>query len=377
MRSMPRKILHWSSQAAVAVLFIVVVALLMLWLSGWFSAKISPAASAGESFRPIPAGAKIVAARLIGVPITESAVGTIQAAHQTTIASRILGRVVQVDLSAGQEVKQGEVLIRLDDTDLKARLQQARAAAEAATAEYDQAVVFEKRYAALFQSKAVSRNDYDRALTSLRTTQANLAQANEAVTEAQAVLAYATINSPMDGVVVDKKVDVGDMATPGEPLVTIYDPHHMQLVASVRESLARRLAVGQEIGVRLDVLSTTCTARVSEIVPDAQSASRTFQVKVSGPCPPGLYTGMFGRIFIPLGEQRVLVIPRAAVRQVGQLELVDLAVGKARQRRAVRTGQIIGADCQVLSGLQAGEKVMVRPGAAIPATAPADQGVQP
>src|SRR5208337_3770995 len=152
--------------------------------------------------------------------------------------------------------------------------------------------------------------------------------------ETQAILAYATIISPMDGVVVDKKVDVGDTVTPGQPLVTIYDPHHMQLVASVRESLARRLLVGQEIGVRLDVLDKTCSARVSEIVPDAQSASRTFQVKVTGPCPPGLYTGMFGRIFIPLQSRDVLVIPCAAVRHVGQLELIDVAEGQTSQRRA-------------------------------------------
>jgi hypothetical protein len=147
----------------------------------------------------------------------------------------------------------------------------------------------------------------------------------------------------------------------------------MQLVANVRESLARRLTVGQPIQVRLDALDKTCTGQVSEMVPDAQSASRTFQVKVTGPCPPGLYTGMFGRIFVPLDEQELLVIPRAAVLHVGQLELVDVLDGGVMHRRAIRTGQSIGADCELLSGLQSGDAVV------IPATAstrPAE-GVEP
>ena len=102
---------------------------------------------------------------------------------------------------------------------------------------------------------------------------------------------------------IDKKVDVGDMVTPGQMLVTLFDPKQMQLVASVRESLTRQLQVGQDIGVQVEGLNKQCSGTVSEIVPEAQSASRTFQVKVTGPCPAGIYSGMFGRILIPLEEE--------------------------------------------------------------------------
>ena len=91
----------------------------------------------------------------------------------------------------------------------------------------------------------------------------------------QATLDWATIRSPIDGTVIDKKVDVGDMVTPGQMLVTLFDPKRMQLVASVRESLTHRLQVGQEIGVRVEGLDKQCSGTVSEIVPEAQSASRT------------------------------------------------------------------------------------------------------
>lgn len=163
----------------------------------------------------------------------------------------------------------------------------------------------------------------------------------------------------MDATVIDKKVDVGDMVTPGQLLVTLYDPEQMQLVASVRESLTHRLQVGQSIGVRVEGLNKECSGTLSEIVPESQSASRTFQVKVTGPCPTGIYSGMFGRILIPLEEEQVLVIPRQAVRNVGQLELVEVAESGQVSRRAIRTGRTLGEDVEVLSGLAEGEQVVL------------------
>ena len=175
--------------------------------------------------------------------------------------------------------------------------------------------------------------------------------------EVQATLDWATVRAPIDGTVIDKKVDVGDTVTPGQPLVTLFDPTRMQLVASVRESLALRLKAGDPIDVRVDGLGKDCTGTISEIVPEAQAASRTFQVKVTGPCPTGIYTGMFGRILIPLGQQEVPVIPAAAVRQVGQVELVDVAVSGGARRRAVRTGRRFDADFNVISDVSESDRL--------------------
>jgi RND family efflux transporter MFP subunit len=308
----------------------------------------------------LPAGATAVA-RIVTVPVTEQAVGTIRAQHETTIASRILARVVEINVRAGQQIKAGEVLVRLDDTDLRARLEQAEAAAVAAQAECERAEIEYRRVSALIEQKAVSQNEYELAQTALKSAQANLARARQAVAEARAVLEYATIRSPIDGLVVDKRVNVGDTVTPGQPLLSLYDPTRMQLVADVRESLARRLEVGQQIPVHIEALDKACIGQISEIVPNAQTASRSFQVKVVGPCPPGLYTGMFGRITIPLEQRQALVIPRSAVRRVGQLELVDVVDERGIiRRRAVRIGRDIGQDdVEVLSGLKTGETVVL------------------
>ena len=356
--------MKWVGRAAVLLGFGAAVVVLLLWLGGKFAPKVPVSAAS-----PPPQGSavegRVVPVRMVRLPLSESAVGTIRAVHETSIGSRLLARVVEVKLTAGQQVKAGDVLVRLDDADLQAKLQQAKATVAGAEAARTQAANDKQRYATLAESKSISRQEYEKAATALQAAEASLLHAQETVKEVQAALAWATIRSPFDGTVIDKKVDVGDMVTPGQMLVTLFDPKRMLLVASVREALTRQLQVGQEIGVQVEGLDKQCSGTVSEIVPEAQSASRAFQVKVTGPCPSGIYTGMFGRILIPLADEDVLVIPRQAVRKVGQLELVEVVEHGQASQRAIRTGRTLGEDVEVLSGLREGEQV-VTPTAAAP-----------
>lgn len=351
----------WIKLSIIGVLFSGVVVVLLLWLAGWFSPKIRARADGTAATQPLPAGATIVTARTKRLRVVESAVGSIRAVHETAIASRITARVLEVNLKAGQRVNKGDVLARLDDTDLKARLQQAHAMVESATATRTKAQADEERFANMLKSAVATQAEYDRAIAALRNADAELRRAQESVKEVQSMLDYATIKAPIEGVIVDKKVDAGDIVLPGQLMATLYDPKRMQLVASVRESLAHRLQVGQEIGVKVDVLDKVCAGTISEIVPEAQSASRTFQVKVTGPCPPNIYSGMFGRILIPLEEEEIIIVPATVVRKVGQLELLDvLAQGRVR-RRAVRSGRLLEGQLEILSGLVAGEQVVMPP----------------
>ncbi|UCG32243.1 MAG: efflux RND transporter periplasmic adaptor subunit [Phycisphaerales bacterium] len=342
------------------VAFIVVVVILMMWLAGVFHPKVEdslPISEPGRAERPV-GDAVLVEVRTVRLPRTESAVGTIRAVHETAVASKLLAKVVEVGVIAGQQVKEGDVLVRLDDADLKARLDQAEAAADRARADRDQARIELSRVEQLHEQKAAADIELDRARSTLKAAEAELERAENAAQEAQTVLAYATIRSPLTGVVVDKRVDVGDTVTPGQVLLTLYDPERMQLVASVRESLAYRLKVGQTIDVGVEALGKRCQGHISEIVPQAESTSRSFLVKVTGPCPEGIYSGMFGRLHIPLDEEEVVVVPAAAVRRIGQLDVVDVVEDGALRRRAVQLGRHVGEYREVLSGLRAGEQVV-------------------
>jgi len=347
--------LRLAARGVIAAALVAGVGLLLLWLAGTFSPKVPT--DSESAHQPRAASGRVVPVRAVALPLTETAVGTVRPVHETSVGSKLLARVTGVDLKAGQKVQAGDVLVRLDDSDLRARLKQAEAALSVVKAERAQAAADAKRYAELFKAKAVSRQQSEQAATALKSKDAELLRAQEAINEVQATLNFATVRAPMSGIVIDKNVDVGDMVSPGQILATLLDPTKMQLVASVRESLAHRLQVGQTIEVRMEDLDKQCTGTISEIVPEAQAASRAFQVKVTGPCPPGVYSGMFGRLLIPLDDEQVLLIPREAVKRIGQLELVDVVENGRVSRRAIRSGRIIDDNVEVLSGLKEGELV--------------------
>ncbi len=342
---------------ALAVILISGLGLLLLALARVFHSKVAtdqaapPTKAAGD----LP----LAKVRLVRRPRFETAVGTVRPVHETAVASKLLARVIEVKVKAGQTVTRDEVLVRLDDAELQARLKQAEAVLAAARSAHDQASTDYKRAQQLLEGKAIARAEYDKFETTYRTATAELERAQQAVREAKVLLDYATIRAPMTGIVVDKRVEAGDTVGPGQVLLTLYDPTRMQMVVTVRESLAERLKVGQKIQGRLEALKHDCEATVSEIVPEAQAASRSFTVKVTGPCPPGVYSGMFGRIFIPLEDEEVVVVPAAAVFKVGQLDMVDVVVDGMVRRRSVQLGRKLDQDYEVLAGLTAGEKVVL------------------
>jgi len=342
--------------------FLIVVVALLLWLAGVFEPKISTtgAAQVGVA-RAVPAGAIIEPVIVVTRERTEPAVGTVEAERQTTIAGRILSRVVSLDIDAGQRVEEGEVLAQLDDTDLRERLEQARAVLNARQANMDQAREELARAERSAEHAAASELEVIRARNVLRAAEADLNGAQRAVQEAEIVLGYTEVRAPFAGVVIDRIAELGDTVTPGQPLLTMYDPGRMQLVASVRESLSAGLEVGEKVGAENESIGLRCEAEVAEIVPEASAQSRSFLVKVTGPCPPGVYPGMFGRIFVPVGEERVLAAPASAVRRVGQLNLVEVVRDDdTLERRSVRLGRTLdGGQVEVLSGLREGERVLI------------------
>ena len=345
---------------AIGAGFLIVVVLALLWLAGAFHEKTGPAVegapSSSLSGHPI-GDARLVSVRKIRIPRIESSVGTIKAVHEAAVSSKLLAKVDEVRVIAGQRVEAGDLLVQLDDADLMARLEQAQAAARSAQAARNQAKIEHERVAELYKQSAAASIELDRVQNALLSAEAEATRTEQATKEAQAVLEYAAIRSPINVVFIDKRIEAGDMVSPGQVLLTLYDATRMQLVASVRESLTQRLTVGQTVEVEIDALNKRCAGLVSEIVPEAQAASRSFLVKVTGPCPPGIYSGMFGRLLIPLDEEVITVVSRQAVKRIGQLDVVEVVEGDFLQRRAVQLGRELGDDIEVLAGLREGEQV--------------------
>lgn len=359
--AMPKVSLRSLRGPIVVVTGTLAMVVLLLWLMGVFHPRVPPA-------DPAPTHAPAAGDRLqlatTTVAMTETAVGTVRAVRETVVAARLLGRIATLHVTkAGQTVQAGEVLVELERGELQAAVDQAQAALTAAETRRDQARIDLTRSEELLQQGIAAPGRVDNDRTALRAAEAAVDQARQAKSGAETALGYTVVKAPFAGIVVDKLVQQGDIVQPGQPICSLYDPTRLMLVAVVREELAGRLQVGQEVEVALDALDQRCHGTVAEIVPQATPQSRSFEVKVTGPCRPGVVTGMFGRLFVPTGTREMLRVPTRAVQQVGQLDFVDVVASDGiAARRFVRTGPGNADEVEILSGLATGETILVPSG---------------
>ncbi len=336
----------------------IAVAAMLLWAAGTFHPKVHR--QLHDSMLPIPEHAQQLLIHAVSIPRYETAVGTIQAVHEAAVASKILARVEEVNVTAGQKVLAGEVLVKLQDQDLRAKLGQVDSNLVAAQARQSQAETEYLRAQGLLAQSAISLSEKQAREADLRLANAEVERATQAIAEAKIQLSFATIAAPFDGVVVDKQVKAGDTAVPGQVLFRIYDPTQMQLVAQVRESLAMSLRPGQKLTASLDALGYETQATISEVVPQSNSATHSFEVKVIGPVPEGIYSGMFGRLKLPLGTEEAILVPKSAITHIGQLSMIYVAHDNRMERRNVQLGRELGDQIQILAGLRSGETIIVR-----------------
>ena len=290
----------------------------------------------------------------------EEAVGTVTTKREVIIVPRIMGTLLELPFRPGDSVTQGQVLIRLDDRDVKSRLEQARSAVVEAESEFSRASSDYQRFDRLRRQEAVPQQKFEQATAAYRAASARLRRAREAVKGAEVNLGYTVFRSPVDGYVVEKHMEVGDMAAPGRPILVVQEGGTFLLEAAVREGLAGKIGLGDTLPVRIDALDLELIGTVNEKVPAADPKSRSFTVKLSLPQQLGLRSGMFGRLYIPTGSVIPLTVPRNAIQKMGQLEQVwVLSDDQAPRKRYVRTGRIYQDRVEVLSGLEEGEPVAV------------------
>jgi membrane fusion protein (multidrug efflux system) len=330
------------------------------WLSGSCGSKIEPG-SVEPALAVDASGYEMVAVERSMEPVVEPVSGTVESAVHTTVSSKILARIEDVKVQAGSEVKVDDVLVVLDSRDLGARAREAEEARTAARSQLDLARRERARTDELFAQGVAPRRDLDRTRSAYEVAAAEAERAEQRVRDAEVGLSHGEIRAPVAGRVVDRLAEPGDTATPGVPLLRIYDPSVLRLEAAVRESLAHHLAVGQQVPVFIEANSERSDGEVEEIVPQAEAGARTFLVKVRFTPHTAVFAGMFGRVDVPAGERERLQVPAAAIERIGQLEFVTVEGADARlERRLVTTGaRNDRGQIEVLSGLAAGERVGV------------------
>lgn len=360
---------------------------LMFFMSGVFrSGRISPDDTVDEITVGKTMTTSTVEVSQREISQTYEAVGTVAPRTEASISARVSARILSIAVQPGAFVKKNQPLIYLDDREARARLDQTRQALLAAEAELaraeqarvgaqaaeQQASQHYRRIKGYYENQTATKQDLEQAVSGFEQAQAakeqadraveaaaaGVARARKVVEESEIALEYYVIDAPVDGQVARRLIDPGDMAWPGKPLLVIQTAGALRLVASVREGLINRITPDMELEVVIDAVNIRLQGRVEEIEPSADSASRTFVVKVGIPSARGLYPGMFGRLFIPLPSRHAILVPRDAVRRTGQLEMVLLEGENGWREVYVQTGRSFDDGMvEILSGLTGGETV--------------------
>jgi membrane fusion protein, multidrug efflux system len=292
--------------------------------------------------------------------------GSVISDERVQLSSRISGFIKHLAVREGDRVKRGQVLVRIDPADVAGAIERASAALESAQADLADATADVRKFAALAATGAVPADTLRKAEVRRNVAEARLAEARAALGTARAQQAYATILSPVNGVVIERFAQVGDLATPGAPILELEARQSLVFQAFVAESRVAEMTLDAPARVRLDAVSGTLEGKIVRVVPSGDPVTRRYEVKVSLPETAGLLPGMFGRVEFAAGTDAPLVVPRAALVERGGLTgAFRLGPEGRAQFRWVRTRREMGDIVEITAGLGPGDRVVLDPPAAL------------
>ncbi len=340
-----------------AGLFLGGLIIVLVWVQGGFHSKVP--AGRTPILQKKPAAGKTFKVEITRSTGQVTVPGSVVPREKADIASRGQGYAVEIKVSAGDQVKKGDLLIRLDNKDVADRKAQAEAALDSARADLVKAETDYQRFKNLFEKESVAEKVFDDAAARYNVARAAQLRAGAALEEARTILSYGRITAPFDGIVAEESVNLGDLVSPGRVLFRIYAPGSAEMVARPGEQYAPFLKVGTTVSVAIPSMNLSQEAKLREVVPQRDEKTRTITVKAPLTHVPGLGPGLYGTMTFNTKSVPVILIPKKAVRVVGQLETVRVLESQALRVRHVKIGRTIHDKVEVLSGLSPGEEVVL------------------
>lgn len=288
----------------------------------------------------------------------------VEAVHESTIAAETSGRVVELNHDVDDYVPKGAVLLRLTDKQQQAGLKQATATVEEADARHREAKARFERIQGLIKKKLVSSQELDRAAANLEAAAARLQLAKAGVEKAREELEQTVVRAPYSGVVVKRHVELGELASPGQPLMTGFSLERLRAVSGVPQSLIEAVRTYGQAHVIVTLRGDErIPAEKLTFTPYADPYTHTFRVRISLPSGDhGLYPGTHVKVAFVTGKEQRLLIPAQAVAYRSEVRGVYVVDEDGRvSLRQVRVGRTLGEQIEVLAGLSAGERVALDP----------------
>lgn len=290
---------------------------------------------------------------------------TVQAVKQSVVSAQVQGRVLQLAVKAGDSVKAGQLIARLDDRELGAAESSSLAAIAEAQANLSKAEFDLKRNQALARQNFVSPSAVEQSETQVKALRARVDALRAGAGAATATRSHALVTAPYDGVVAATHVEAGDMAMPGKPVVSVFQPGALRAVAYLPESQldAVRAGLAQHAAPEVMLAGRVIAGARTVILPSADPATRTTEVRIDLPNDAQANPGQFASVRFAVGEAQRLAIPQAAVLKRGELTAVYVKTAEGRfQQRQIRQGERLSdGRVEVLAGLKSGEAVALEP----------------
>ncbi len=288
--------------------------------------------------------------------------GLVVSEDQVQVASRLMGYIREIKVEEGQAVKIGQLLFVVDPADIQGQVNQARAGLAQAEAALADAKLDYERFGALYKDEAIPKMQWDKTRLQYQVAQQQVAAARAGLGLASGQLRYASVVSPINGVVTQKMANAGDLAAPGRPVLVIEGLKKLQVRTQASSDVYARIKTGEKVSIVQDGASTQAPIEgtIAQIVPAADPASHSHRVKIDLPADSGLASGTFVRVGFAVGEREGIRIPVTALAEragITGVFVVD-AQGIARYRM-VRPGATEQGSVEIQSGLSAGDKVVV------------------
>lgn len=294
-------------------------------------------------------------------PIVSSTPGTVLAEQQAQIASRLTGFISAIDVHEGQSVATGQRLFTVDPSEVQGQVSQAQAGLAQAEAALADAKNDYTRFGTLYKEEAIPKQQWDKVRLQYQVAQQQAVAARAGLSSAGAQMRYATLTAPFAGVITQKLANVGDLATPGHPVLVLENPARLQVQTSVPAEIFSQLKLGDSISLQLDGSDhgDAVNGKISRLVAAADPVTHTYLVKIDLPGEHPYKSGMYVKVSFASGERATIRVPQAAVlNRVGIIGVFVVDTNNIAHFRMVRVGDIGAGQVDIQAGLSTGERIV-------------------
>lgn len=287
--------------------------------------------------------------------------GRVEAAQSADISTRIMGYITRINVKTGDQVKKGQLLATISNDDIMAKRAQADAMIAEADVAYKNAQKDMDRFTVLYKQQSASAKEMDNVTMQYTSAKSRLEQARQMRKEVSATLNYTNLTAPFAGVVTQKLMDAGSMATPGMPILTIEQSGSYQVSAAVPENVISQVNQGSAATITIDASNKVIKGKISQISQSSQFTGGQYLIKVQIPDgeKQGLLAGMYASVAIPVkpgapgkSNDAQVLVPVSSIEYKDQLTgLYTVGNNNTALLRWVTLGKVTGNQVEVLSGL--------------------------